>query len=722
MSTGLSLKWSRRVRLSGAALVLTVVPLAGAAGAGDLDASFGSGGTVTTPIGVGSSGMYDVVVQPDGKILGFGQADYDTGQTGFTIARYEPNGTLDAGFGAGGVAIVAFGDLFDEATRGLVQPDGKVVAAGHTLVEPGRTEIAVARLTTAGELDSSFGAGGGVRLSVGEVPGIESVNSIALDASGRIVLAGVARYGAGPSRMVALIRLTPYGEPDATFGTNGVVTTKVGGPDSSSSAHDVAIQPDGKIVVAVDRSGTTHLTVARYTASGTLDPTFGTDGIASVEMWNPDGKLTETSVVTLDGGTILLGGNRLVTSAGGSELLVARLTSTGALDTTSFFGSGTARFLKTSEAGENEALSEILVEPDGKLILAGWRGPNSRAATHPVVARVDRSGTYDSTFSCNGVADDPVGSRGGWALNAAALTSTGKIVAGGTAFTPDVDSDFALARFLTSATPTCAAPPPPPPSGGGGGGGGGGLIPPDFELTIGHSPAAVAAGDSFTYTFVVRNKSAGSATGVTLAFTLPDRVEYVSSYAESGSGCRVSAGQSYLCVLDYVGAQFTTNVRVTVRVRENGELPLTAAVGSAQADQNPADNSATYIFRAGPQTPPTPPPSPPPVTPSQKNVTKVGSARADVLRGGGGNDTLRGLGGHDRLFGGSGNDRLFGGNGNDRLDGGRGRDVLDGGRGNDLILARDKAVDTIRCGPGRDSVVADRADKVAKDCETVRRR
>jgi hypothetical protein len=109
-----------------------------------------------------------------------------------------------------------------------------------------------------------------------------------------------------------------------------------------------------------------------------------------------------------------------------------------------------------------------------------------------------------------------------------------------------------------------------------------------------------------------------------------------------------------------------------------------------------------------------------PATP--KNVTKTGTRRPDVLRGGKGNDLLRGLGGNDRLYGGLGNDRLFGGLGNDRLEGHRGRDVLDGGAGRDTIVALDKAVDTIRCGAGRDVVAADRNDKVAKDCEIVRRR
>jgi hypothetical protein len=261
--------------------------------------------------------------------------------------------------------------------------------------------------------------------------------------------------------------------------------------------------------------------------------------------------------------------------------------------------------------------------------------------------------------------------------------------------------------------------PPTPPSGGGGGGGGGAAIPPDFTLTVGHSPASPAVGETFTYSFVIANKTNGSGTQMNLTVNLPEQVEYVGALFERGSGCRQASGQTYTCNIDFMSGFMSTTVRVVVRVRSLGQLRLTAAVGQREQDANPADNAATYTFTLGPQAPLTPPTAPAPAAP--KNLTKTGSARPDVLRGGKGNDFLRGLGGNDRLYGGSGNDRLFGGVGNDRLEGHKGRDILDGGAGKDTIVARDKAVDTIRCGAGRDVVTADRNDKVAKDCEVIRR-
>ena len=92
----------------------------------------------------------------------------------------------------------------------------------------------------------------------------------------------------------------------------------------------------------------------------------------------------------------------------------------------------------------------------------------------------------------------------------------------------------------------------------------------------------------------------------------------------------------------------------------------------------------------------------------------------DRLNGGPGNDRLNGGPGNDRLNGGPGNDRLNGGPGNDRLNGGPGRDRLNGGPGNDRIDARGNGIDTITCGPGRDTVIADRSDRIARNCENVR--
>jgi hypothetical protein len=102
--------------------------------------------------------------------------------------------------------------------------------------------------------------------------------------------------------------------------------------------------------------------------------------------------------------------------------------------------------------------------------------------------------------------------------------------------------------------------------------------------------------------------------------------------------------------------------------------------------------------------------------------TLTGGSSADKLSGGSGADRLDGGTGNDTAGGGSGNDRVSGGSGNDKLSGGSGRDTLRGGSGRDVINAKGGGRDRIDCGPGRDRVTADRNDRVARNCEVVRRR
>ena len=353
-------------------LSMLLVPLAAAANdAGDLDASFGNGGIVTTQVGVASSGQDDLALQADGKIVSFGQADSAAGWTGFAITRHNVDGALDPGFGAGGSVLTSLSDLFDKALSGLVQPDGKIVAAGYSIRddEPVIIDFGVARYLTTGALDPSFGGGDGkFTFSVGQETGRTGANAVALDADGRLVLTG-GTYNAIGQPVVAVVRLDATGALDASFDGDGIVLTNLG---ADARGRDVKIQPDGKILVAVDLLGSLDLTVLRYNPDGTLDATFGNAGRASRAMWNPNGWTTETTTLALSpSGQIFVGGDRRSTSGG--DLLIAAFTSAGQED--SSFLSGARG--QTSENNEFATLSEILRQPDGKVILAGSRGPNS---------------------------------------------------------------------------------------------------------------------------------------------------------------------------------------------------------------------------------------------------------------------------------------------------------------------------------------------------------
>jgi Ca2+-binding RTX toxin-like protein len=165
----------------------------------------------------------------------------------------------------------------------------------------------------------------------------------------------------------------------------------------------------------------------------------------------------------------------------------------------------------------------------------------------------------------------------------------------------------------------------------------------------------------------------------------------------------------------------TTHVRFAVRVSGSGTQTIAASVTS-HAEANPADNTAALAIQVNATTPPPSPAPPRTPTSAKKGVTRSGTANADTLTGTSRSDTLRGLGGNDLLRGLAGDDRLFGGAGADRLVGGPGHDQVHGGPGNDRLETRDGQRDTVDCGAGRDVVIADQLDLVAKNCENVRRR
>jgi uncharacterized delta-60 repeat protein len=703
---------------------LLFVPLAAAADAGDLDSSFGTGGLVTTEIGPNGSGISDIALQADRKIVAFGQADYAPGQTGFAVARYLPSGGLDSSFGASGVVLTAIGGLLDIPMAGLVQPDGRLVAVGFAVpgTDVGVSDFAVTRYLSNGDLDTSFDGDGGRTISVGEVAGEAQANAVALQADGKLVIAGVGYYAGGSE--VIVVRLNADGSSDSTFDGDGIFAKKVG---ASSSAEDVQIQADGKIVIAVDQLGTTNLNVLRLNSDGTPDTGFDSDGLASYALFSADGWTTETRRVVLrSGGKIMVAADRRTSTGYSGEILLAQFNANGTPDTSAFLGQFAHSLkAKTSDTGEVQWLADVLVQPDGKIILTGSRGPNGFGALSFYVQRLQADGLNDSTFACNGVQEWPVASNP-WVLGGAALDSNGTLVAGGYSISQDeTTSDFGLARFLLSGTADCPTSAGPrgvaPPSVGGGGGGGGGSGAVDLSLFGSVSPSATTSGGTVTWTLKAANLTSSLALGVHVDITLPPGATVVSSRATRGPGCPQTATNGVLiCSLDFLNNQalFGEITLVTTLVG-TGDFTLRAKIGYANPDPNPVNDSVELTATIpGAQTPS--PPPPPRTLQSGKSLT--GNAKANTLRGTAFADTLRGLAGSDRLFGLAGPDRLFGGPGVDSLNGGAGKDLIDGGPGNDIISARDGTTDSIRCGTGQDTVTADRLDKIAKDCETVHRR
>ena len=216
---------------------------------GTPDVSFGNGGLVTTDFTSGNDAAAAIAMQADGRIVVAGTSNtFPTGDD-FALARYNPDGSLDASFGNGGLVTTDFASLDELGLALAIQADGRIVVAGGTgSVFPAIEDFALARYNPDGTLDTSFGSGGLVTTDFGSQ--LEFAQALAVQADGRIVAAGGTAVNRPPLFFddFALARYHGNGDLDLSFGIGGLVTTDLG--SSSDHAHALAIQADNKIVVA----------------------------------------------------------------------------------------------------------------------------------------------------------------------------------------------------------------------------------------------------------------------------------------------------------------------------------------------------------------------------------------------------------------------------------------------------------------------------------------
>jgi uncharacterized delta-60 repeat protein len=248
---------------------------------GALDNTFSGDGKVWTDFGGGDNGAIGgLVVQSNGKIVIAGYmyngSDYD-----FAVYRYNANGTLDTTFSSDGLVNIAFGSGRNDYSYELIlQSGGKIVMAGTTCdASDANCDFAIARLTSAGALDTTFSGDGKQTTNFGAS---DTASSIAMQSDGKIVLAG--NKDTATKDYFALARYTTTGKLDTTFNGTGKVTTSFAGGDAR--ARDLVIQSNGKIVAC--GNGSDNFALARYNSNGALDTTFSTDGKVSVDFGQAD--------------------------------------------------------------------------------------------------------------------------------------------------------------------------------------------------------------------------------------------------------------------------------------------------------------------------------------------------------------------------------------------------------------------------------------------------
>jgi len=283
--------------------------------------------------GGNSSYLNAVAVQQDGKVVVGGQASDNDGNSRFLVGRLTSGGAWDSSFDGGGRVLRQIGKaagLAEWDSSLAIQSDGKIVAGGQAADSNGQVALLAARLTSGGGFDSSF-SGNGVllrQLGLGSSP-LSRANSVALQSDGKIVIGGDATPANGNGGFM-VARLTSGGGFDSSFGAGGVVATQLGrGFNASSSVASVTLQPDGNVLAggfATDDSGDDQVLLARLSGvDGNFDSTFGEAGRFAAQVGTDD--LPQSQVFGLavqPDGRVLLGG--VANSPGGAtKMLAARI-------------------------------------------------------------------------------------------------------------------------------------------------------------------------------------------------------------------------------------------------------------------------------------------------------------------------------------------------------------------------------------------------------------
>ena len=371
-------------------------------------------GKITTDFG-GADFGYSMVAQSDGKILVAGESDGD-----FALARYNSDGSLDATFSGDGKLTTDLGGS-DGGYSMVMQSDGQILVAGYSY-NGGKNDFALARYNPDGSLDPTFSGDGKVTTGFGSVYYGGYSNSVVIQSDKKILVAGI-----GPA-VFALVRYNPDGTLDTTFSGDGKLTTDFGGIDYATS---VVMKSDVRILVvgSTDNGISVDFALACYNLDGSLDTTFSGDGKLTTDFGGID---HASSVVMQSDGKILVAGDS------DGDFALARYNSDGSFDT-SFSGDGKL----TTDFGENDYASSMVIPKDGKIILAGYTFNDTGSADFALV-RYNADGSLDTTFSDNGKLTTTFDSvAGGFSVK---VQTDGKIIVAGTTGN-NSDFDFALARY-----------------------------------------------------------------------------------------------------------------------------------------------------------------------------------------------------------------------------------------------------------------------------------
>lgn len=516
---------------------------------GDSDMTFNGDGIVTTDIaGLEDDGIA-LAVQEDGKILVAGGATIGS-DVDMAVLRYNADGSLDSEFDGDGIALTSFG-LLDIALAMALQDDGRIVVSGGTL-DTGRTVLA--RYDPDGSLDASFdGDGKAITDVVGGVT--DAGAAIALQTDGKIVVAG----GSAGAEGAFVVRYNVDGGLDNTFDGDGIALTDLGTDDLDWT--EVAIQPDGKILVAGEmHSGDYDFAFGRFEPDGGLDASFNaggaTPGLLFIDFAEAGENDGAAGMALLPDGKIQAVG---YTGNTDFDMALIRLNSDGSLDST-FGGDGKV----STDLGDLIDVGRGLArQADGKIVVVGASGDDF------ALARYNADGTLDPAFGTDGVKVADVGGGAEDALGTPVILSDGRFFAAGFTGSPATSRDVLLMRFLGDTA--------------------------DLKVSKSADGLEVSAGDRVDFSITVDNKGPGSVGGIVLTDALPAGLDLeASSVTASQGSCDASAVLT--CDLGTLANGGTATVSYSAIASTVGTLTNAASVTAQGIDTMTLNNSSSVVL------------------------------------------------------------------------------------------------------------------------------
>jgi uncharacterized delta-60 repeat protein len=405
--------------------------------AGSLDTTFGTGGTVTTSFADGVAGI-GAFEQSNGDIVAIAQVNFvNKVGTGIGLVRYTSTGELDTTFGTNGITLTTFAGIGFDPIGFAVEPNGNFLVGGVASNKAGQHGFGLARYTPNGILDTTFGTDGLVATKVGTRS--DAPSALLLQPNGQIVMGGFeVAGGQGVPGMMSLVRFNANGSLDTTFGEGGIslASVKFVGPET------LALLSNGDyLAVGEDANFNTGL-VAEFSSKGVLLPNVTSANVvagltSSQSAVHVPNVMFQAPTIFQPNGDFVVASTTCTfhSECRGTRIGAARFLETGKTDTT--FNSNLESFNPNQTTSVAEA---VALQANGQIVISGLISP-----TEGGMVRLDSNGESDTTFGtvdsfgiCCSVTSDQT-------FFGLLIQTDGKIVTIG-----ELGGDLAVARYLAN--------------------------------------------------------------------------------------------------------------------------------------------------------------------------------------------------------------------------------------------------------------------------------